>query len=97
MEFFNTGLIILLVSFTGMSFTESSNETDIKQDKYNGFESEWYANIGKLINVTLIIGFISSHTLDARVFVKALRDRFWDRDKKMNLKKYPEVHPDIDD
>ena len=65
MEFLNTGLIILLVSFTGISFSQGE-DTGVKEQKYNGFESEWYANIGKLINVTLIIGFISSHTLDLK-------------------------------
>lgn len=53
MEFFNTGLVLLVISFTPLqSIFSPENDLNIKK-RYFGFESDWYADIGKILVMTL--------------------------------------------
>lgn len=70
MEFFNTGLVILIVSFTPLStyFVKAPDEDHVMKDRYNGFESDWYANVGKTLIITLTFNCFISNALDMRNF-----------------------------
>ena len=66
MEFFNTGLVILIISMTpfGSLFSQQADKDHEIKTHYNGFESSWYADIGKTLVITLTLNCFVSSTID---------------------------------
>lgn len=100
MEFFNTGVIILLISFAGMTnafagdTTEGSAAISSKKSRYDGFEPNWYKDIGIVINVSLILSCFVSNSIDMKKFANKTWAQLKDRGFKDNLKKYPDDEDD---
>ena len=68
MEFFNTGLVLVIGSFTGMQ--KFFGSSDVNQDNliYQGFESKWYMNVSKILLNTLFISSYLSNMIDMKNF-----------------------------
>ena len=99
MEFFNTGVIILLISFAGMTKafagdTEGSAAISSKKSRYDGFEPSWYKDIGVVINISLILSCFVSNSIDMKKFGNKTWAQLKDRGFKDNLKKYPDDEDD---
>jgi ABC-type phosphate/phosphonate transport system permease subunit len=96
MEFFNTGLVILIISFSKLSgfFSKAPDPENVVRTKYDGFESDWYADVGKTLVITLSLTCFISNSLDMRKFVDVMIKRFRDRGHSPYLKKYPEDEED---
>ena len=94
MEFFNTALVLLLISFTPLNSIFVSESSPNIHKRYFGFESDWYADVGKILVMTLGLNAFTANAWQFKNFVLIMWDRFKDREYNVNLKKYPEEDED---
>ena len=66
MEFFNTGIVILIISMTPFgSLLSQQQKGDLEfKTHYEGFESSWYTDVGKVLVITLTLNCFVSSTID---------------------------------
>ena len=96
MEFFNTGLVILIISLTPLG-SLFSQEKAATSTQYDGYESEWYKNVGKTLVITLLLNCFVSSSIDMEKFANVMLKRFRDRGYSPSLKKYPDLKVEDDD
>ena len=99
MEFFNTGIVILIISMTpfGSFFSQQEDKDHEFKTHYDGFESEWYRDVGKILVITLTLNCFVSSSLDLQKFGNVMLNRFKDRAYSPFLKKYPDLKVEDDD
>ena len=76
MEFFNMSFSLLIASFLGLNslFMTYENYKIVPEDKYYGFDSSWYQDVGNIIASTVLASSIISNGLDMRIYLgKAFR------------------------
>jgi hypothetical protein len=95
LEFINTGLVILLISFTDISsMIYQVPDPEFEVTKYNGFQSDWYRTDASQLIYTLIFSSVVSHVVDGKKFIEVMIERFKDRKYSPFLKKYPNMEDD---
>lgn len=97
LEFLNTGIIMCLVSLTGMNKAFVKYEPYvIRPEKlgYAGFDTDWYFDVGRVITVTVFLSCFWANLVDCRVFLKQFMLQFKDRRRAHNLKKFPSDEDD---
>lgn len=99
MEFFNTGIVILIISMSPASsiFSQQKDQDHSFKTHYDGFESDWYAEVGKVLVITLTLNCFASSTIDMQKFFNVMVKRFKDRGYSPYLKKYPDLKVEDDD
>jgi hypothetical protein len=62
---------------------------------FNGFDHEWYVNVGIRISLTIFLSTFSTNFNETKSIIMKLFARFKDRGYKLNLKK--DLDNDLDD
>ena len=97
LEFLNTGIIMCLVSLTGFNKSFVRYESwVIRPEKlgYDGFDRDWYFDVGRVITVTVFLSCFWANFIDCRVFFQQFMLQFKDRRRTHNLKKFPSDEDD---
>lgn len=69
MEFFNTGLVFLIISFTRLQSLFVKEGEENPRLLYTGFESDWYPDVGKILVMTLGLNAFSANALQFKNFL----------------------------
>lgn len=98
-EFINMGLMILIVCFTNLHSVFMSDQA--KRDgqaskKYPGFVSDWYMDVGSVLNITFFVNIFWRNAMDFYRFCTKQLSRWRDRGFKSSKQKYPD-DPDDDE
>ena len=94
MEFFNMGLIILIISFDPSNTINVLKGTP-NQPIYNGFEPKQYQTKGQSLCSTIFLSAILTNVPEYQAYLKIELKRLIDRGFKPNLKK--DLEDEIDD
>jgi hypothetical protein len=97
LEFLNTGIIMCLVSLTGLNKAFVNYEAFvIRPEKlgYAGFDTDWYFDVGRVITVTVFLSCFWANFIDCRVYFQQFMLQFKDRRRTHNLKKFPNDEDD---
>jgi hypothetical protein len=67
-EQFNTGLVVVLVSLTGLNKAIITYKQYMYPNtvNYNGFDSNWYQDMGEKINISIFLSSFISNIIDMR-------------------------------
>ena len=82
LEFLNTGIIMCLVSLTGMNKAFVDYEPFVIRPSklgYDGFDTDWYFDVGRVITVTVFLSCFWANFIDTRVYLKQFMLQFKDR------------------
>jgi hypothetical protein len=90
MEFFNTGLVFLIISFSKLQSLFPQEEEEEPRQSYNGFESDWYSDVGKILVMTLGLNAFAANVWQFKSYLLIIKERFTDRGYNVHLKKYPD-------
>ena len=74
LEFLNTGIIMCMASLLGINKALVSKESyDIQPETkgYDGFDTEWYFEVGRILTLTCFLSAFASNYLDLRMFLIA--------------------------
>lgn len=94
MEFLNTGFLMIFISLSGTNklFIHYEN-FQIKPEKeelrYDGFDSDWYFDVGRVITLTVFISCFVANIIDLQKFIVYYFKQSQDRKFSMNIKKFP--------
>lgn len=98
LEFLNTGLVMCLVSLIGLNKALVTYEDwRIRPEKrgYDGFDADWYFEVGRIVTLTCFLSAFASNGADLRGWCKAAARQRRDRGGSANLKRFP--HDEDDD
>mgnify|MGYP006952852579 CR=1 FL=1 len=96
MEFTNTAILLLVISFTFVGNIYGEQEKALyhadnakRLAGYSSFTADWYGYVGKVICMTIFISCFAANSFDLRSFYYWLFRQFKDRGMSFNLKKFP--------
>lgn len=96
MEFYNTAFVFLIISITPLQSMFTSDSLNLPK-RYFGFESNWYAEVGKILVMTLGLNAFTANAWQFKNFILIMWDRFKDRGYNVHLQKYPDEQEDDDE
>lgn len=96
MEFFNVSFSLIIASFTGLNkvLIKYEDHKILPSSKYNGFDTNWYRDIGNIICCTVFFSSFISNGIALKSYFKSQFKQLKDRKFASNLKKFPDDEDD---
>jgi hypothetical protein len=97
LEFLNTGIIMCIASLVGINkalVSKENYEIHPETAGYDGFDTEWYFEVGRILTLTCFLSAFASNYLDLRMFFIAACRRRKDRKGGSNTKRFPDDEDD---
>ena len=94
LEFLNTGFLMIFISLSGTNKLfvtyEDFQIKPLKEElSYEGFDYDWYFDVGRVITLTVFISCFVANIFDLRHFVVYYLKQSKDRKFTHSIKKFP--------